>query len=255
MTPAREELDHAHRRGAEGAHGAPSSTSTTPWRRLAEVAWPDAGRDGPGGAPPSALVRRPHRCCARDRVGLAPPETFRRVELDAVAAACETAIHAWGWTLDHPQPADDGRGRHAQCLLPTRSNGCAAACTSTWRHRLRPPAQRPWHRRRGCRAGLAGWGGSRRGAAFGNGERTGNLDPSTSRSTLHAGRGPRPRLLGHRRGAALRRALQPAAVHPRHPTQATSSTSSFSGSHQDAIKKAFAARREGDVWAIPLPAH
>ena len=40
-------------------------------------------------------------------------------------------------------------------------------------------------------------------------------------------------------------------VHPRHPYVGDLVFTSFSGSHQDAIKKAFAARREGDVWEMP----
>ena len=40
-------------------------------------------------------------------------------------------------------------------------------------------------------------------------------------------------------------------VHPRHPYVGDLVYTSFSGSHQDAIKKAFAARREGDIWDMP----
>ncbi|HEY8710883.1 MAG TPA: alpha-isopropylmalate synthase regulatory domain-containing protein, partial [Burkholderiaceae bacterium] len=40
-------------------------------------------------------------------------------------------------------------------------------------------------------------------------------------------------------------------VHPRHPYAGDLVYTSFSGSHQDAIKKAFAARKEGDIWDMP----
>src|SRR5256885_7212828 len=40
-------------------------------------------------------------------------------------------------------------------------------------------------------------------------------------------------------------------VHPRHPYVGDLVYTSFSGSHQDAIKKAFADRKEGDVWDMP----
>jgi 2-isopropylmalate synthase len=40
-------------------------------------------------------------------------------------------------------------------------------------------------------------------------------------------------------------------VHPRHPYVGDLVYTSFSGSHQDAIKKAFAARREDEVWDMP----
>jgi 2-isopropylmalate synthase len=40
-------------------------------------------------------------------------------------------------------------------------------------------------------------------------------------------------------------------VHPRHPYAGDLVYTSFSGSHQDAIKKAFAARTEDEVWDMP----
>ena len=40
-------------------------------------------------------------------------------------------------------------------------------------------------------------------------------------------------------------------MHPRHPYAGDLVYTSFSGSHQDAIKKAFAARKEGDIWDMP----
>ncbi|NGM90877.1 2-isopropylmalate synthase, partial [Parapusillimonas sp. SGNA-6] len=40
-------------------------------------------------------------------------------------------------------------------------------------------------------------------------------------------------------------------VHPRHPYVGDLVYTSFSGSHQDAIKKAFAARKDGDIWDMP----
>jgi 2-isopropylmalate synthase len=40
-------------------------------------------------------------------------------------------------------------------------------------------------------------------------------------------------------------------VPPRHPYAGDLVYTSFSGSHQDAIKKAFAARKDGDIWDMP----
>jgi len=40
-------------------------------------------------------------------------------------------------------------------------------------------------------------------------------------------------------------------VHPRHPYVGDLVYTSFSGSHQDAIKKAFSARKESDIWDMP----
>lgn len=43
----------------------------------------------------------------------------------------------------------------------------------------------------------------------------------------------------------------PLPVHPRHPGVGDVFYTSSSGSHQDAIRKAFAARADGDVWDMP----
>ena len=40
-------------------------------------------------------------------------------------------------------------------------------------------------------------------------------------------------------------------MHPRYPYVGDLVYTSFSGSHQDAIKKAFAERKEGDIWDMP----
>src|SRR5690606_37008077 len=40
-------------------------------------------------------------------------------------------------------------------------------------------------------------------------------------------------------------------VHPRHPYAGDLVFTAFSGSHQDAIRKGFAARKDGNAWAIP----
>ncbi|VDR25243.1 2-isopropylmalate synthase [Raoultella terrigena] len=40
-------------------------------------------------------------------------------------------------------------------------------------------------------------------------------------------------------------------VHPRHPWAGSLAYTAFSGSHQDAIKKGFDARRPGEVWQMP----
>jgi 2-isopropylmalate synthase len=40
-------------------------------------------------------------------------------------------------------------------------------------------------------------------------------------------------------------------VHPRHPYVGDLVYTSFSGSHQDAIKKALGARKDGDIWEMP----
>jgi 2-isopropylmalate synthase len=90
------------------------------------------------------------------------------------------------------------------------------------------------------------------GCLFGNGERTGNLDLVNVALNLYS-QGVHPGL-DFSDIDEIRRTVEHCnqlPVHPRHPYVGELVYTSFSGSHQDAIKKAFAARREGDVWAVP----
>ncbi len=90
------------------------------------------------------------------------------------------------------------------------------------------------------------------GCLFGNGERTGNLDLVNVALNLYT-QGVSPGL-DFSDIDAIRRTVEfcnQIPVHPRHPYVGELVYTSFSGSHQDAIKKAFAARRDGDIWEMP----
>jgi 2-isopropylmalate synthase len=96
-------------------------------------------------------------------------------------------------------------------------------------------------------------GGDRlEGCLFGNGERTGNLDLVNVALNLYS-QGVDPGL-DFSDIDEIRRTVEHCnqiPVHPRHPYVGDLVYTSFSGSHQDAIKKAFAARREDDIWVMP----
>jgi 2-isopropylmalate synthase len=91
------------------------------------------------------------------------------------------------------------------------------------------------------------------GTLFGNGERTGNVDVITLAMNLFS-QGVDPELDisdidGLRRVAEYCNRLP---VHPRHPYVGDLVYTAFSGSHQDAIKKGFAALgREYETWGVP----
>ncbi len=90
------------------------------------------------------------------------------------------------------------------------------------------------------------------GCLFGNGERTGNLDVVNVALNLYT-QGVSPGL-DFSRIDEIRATVEHCnqiPVHPRHPYVGDLVYTSFSGSHQDAIKKAFAARQEGDIWDLP----
>lgn len=90
------------------------------------------------------------------------------------------------------------------------------------------------------------------GCLFGNGERTGNLDVVNVALNMYI-QGINPGLDfsdidGIRATVEYCNQLP---VHPRHPYVGELVYTSFSGSHQDAIKKAFSARKENDIWDMP----
>ncbi|MFK7966251.1 MAG: 2-isopropylmalate synthase [Burkholderiaceae bacterium] len=90
------------------------------------------------------------------------------------------------------------------------------------------------------------------GCLFGNGERTGNVDVVNLALNLYT-QGVHPDL-DFSDIDEIRRTVEHCnqiPVHPRHPYVGDLVYTSFSGSHQDAIKKAFDAFKAGDTWAIP----
>ena len=90
------------------------------------------------------------------------------------------------------------------------------------------------------------------GCLFGNGERTGNLDLVNVALNLYS-QGVHPGL-DFSDIDEIRRTVEHCnqlPVHPRHPYAGDLVYTSFSGSHQDAIRKAFAARKQGDIWDMP----
>jgi 2-isopropylmalate synthase len=90
------------------------------------------------------------------------------------------------------------------------------------------------------------------GCLFGNGERTGNVDIVNLALNLYT-QGVHPGL-DFSDINEVRQVVEycnQLPVHPRHPYVGDLVFTSFSGSHQDAIKKAFSARQEGDIWEMP----
>lgn len=91
------------------------------------------------------------------------------------------------------------------------------------------------------------------GCLFGNGERTGNVDIVTLAMNLYT-QGIHPKL-DFSDIDAIRETVtycNQLPVHPRHPYAGELVYTAFSGSHQDAIRKGFAARKSQDeYWEIP----
>lgn len=90
------------------------------------------------------------------------------------------------------------------------------------------------------------------GCLFGNGERTGNLDIVNVALNMYTqGLHPGLDFSDIDSIAATVEYCNQLPIHPRHPYVGELVYTSFSGSHQDAIKKAFAARKENDIWEMP----
>ncbi|GAB0117177.1 2-isopropylmalate synthase [Acidisoma sp. 7E03] len=92
------------------------------------------------------------------------------------------------------------------------------------------------------------------GCLFGNGERTGNVDIVTMALNLYTqGVDPKLDFSDIRRVVSTVTYCNQIDVHPRHPYAGELVFTAFSGSHQDAIKKGFAARKtqNDDIWEVP----
>lgn len=92
------------------------------------------------------------------------------------------------------------------------------------------------------------------GCLFGNGERTGNVDLVTLALNLYT-QGVAPELDFSDIDAVVKTVeyCNQLPVHPRHPYAGELVYTAFSGSHQDAIKKGFAAqaKRNDEIWQVP----
>jgi 2-isopropylmalate synthase len=193
------------------------------------------------------------------------PEIFTDTELDFALEVCEAVCDVW-------QPEE---GREIILNLPAtveRSTPSTHADRFEWMHRNLSNREHVClsvhpHNDRGtavAAAELALMAGADRieGCLFGQGERTGNVDLVTLGMNLFS-QGVDPQIDFSdideiRRTAEYCNQME---VHPRHPYAGDLVYTSFSGSHQDAIKKGFeameatAAAQGGTVddieWAVP----
>lgn len=185
------------------------------------------------------------------------PESFTGTELDYALEVCEAVNDIWQPTPDNPTifnlPATvemampnvhadqiewflkHVKNRDSICLSlhPHNDRGCAVAATEM---------------------GLLAGGDRVEGTLFGNGERTGNVDIVTLALNLYT-QGVDPGLDFSDIYDVMRTVehCNQLPVHPRHPYAGELVFTAFSGSHQDAIKKGFAAMRKSNnpTWEVP----
>ena len=183
------------------------------------------------------------------------PELFTATELDFAKEVCDAVTATWGATPE----------RKVILNLPTTveiATPNVYADQIEWMHRnierrdsvlisLHP------HNDRGTAVAAAEMGlmaGADRveGCLFGNGERTGNVDLVTLALNMHT-QGIDPELDFSDINAVARtyEHCTQLPIHPRHPYVGDLVFTAFSGSHQDAIKKGFAAQKADESWAVP----
>ncbi|MGX2041363.1 2-isopropylmalate synthase [Methylocaldum sp. MU1018] len=183
------------------------------------------------------------------------PETFTATELDFALEVCDAATETWGATPE----------KKAILNLPSTVEVATPnvyADQIEWMHRhlarrdsvilsLHP------HNDRGTATAAAELGmmaGADRveGCLFGNGERTGNVDLVTLALNLYT-QGIHPGLDFSDINAVARTVehCNQLPIHPRHPYVGDLVFTAFSGSHQDAIKKGFAAQKADEPWNVP----
>ncbi|MBC8727369.1 2-isopropylmalate synthase [Paraburkholderia sp. UCT2] len=183
------------------------------------------------------------------------PEVFSGTELEFAKEVCDAVFDIWQPTPEHK----------AIVNLPATVEMATPnvyADQIEWMHRnlarrdslivsVHP------HNDRGtavAAAELAVMAGADRveGCLFGNGERTGNVDLVTLALNLYT-QGVDPELDFSNINEVARTAEEctQLPVHPRHPYVGDLVFTAFSGSHQDAIKKGFAAQKPDAIWEVP----
>ncbi|MET0460538.1 MAG: 2-isopropylmalate synthase, partial [Ilumatobacteraceae bacterium] len=184
------------------------------------------------------------------------PESFTLTEPEFAIEICEAVMDVIEPTPDRPLilnlPAT------VECYSPNVYGDVIEWFGRTIKQRDSIVLSLHPHNDRGCAVAAAEFGimaGADRveGTLFGNGERTGNLDVVNVAMNLFAN-GVDPELDisdidAMRRVAEYCNRLP---VHPRHPYAGDLVYTSFSGSHQDAIKKGFEALPDDyETWGVP----
>lgn len=188
------------------------------------------------------------------------PETFSDTSPEFVIRVCEAVKSAWEPTIDNPiifnLPAT------VEMSTPNiYADQIEYFCQNITEREKICVSLHP-HNDRGCAvaaAELAQMAGADRveGTLFGNGERTGNVDLVTLALNLYTqGINPNINFSDLNPVIDIVEESNKIPVHPRAPYGGQLVVCAFSGSHQDAIKKGFQARKsagatDADYWQIP----
>ncbi|MES2989541.1 MAG: 2-isopropylmalate synthase, partial [Pseudomonadota bacterium] len=185
------------------------------------------------------------------------PETFSTAELDFSLEVCEAVMDILRPTAERPiifnLPAT------VECATPNVYADQIEWFGRNIRNRESVVISLHTHNDRGTgvaatELGLLAGADRVEGCLFGNGERTGNVDLVTVGLNMYT-QGIDPKLDFSNIDEVIQTVeyCNQLPVHPRHPYAGELVFTAFSGSHQDAIKKGFAANelQNDEIWRVP----
>ena len=182
------------------------------------------------------------------------PESFTGTELDFAAEVINAVTEVW--RPDQGQPVIINLPATVEMSTPNVFADQVEWICENIRYREHISISLHTHNDRGCAVAAAELGvmaGADRieGTLMGNGERTGNMDLVTMAMNLYSqGIDPTLDLSGMAEITEVVEACTEISTHPRHPYAGELVFTAFSGSHQDAIRKCLARRKEGDAWNV-----
>jgi len=182
------------------------------------------------------------------------PESFTGTELDFAVEVIDAVTDVW--RPDEGQPVIINLPATVEMATPNVFADQIEWVCDNIRRREHLSISVHTHNDRGCgvaAAELAVMAGADRveGTLMGNGERTGNMDLVTMAMNLYSqGIDPMVDLSNMAEITDVVEACTEISTHPRHPYAGELVFTAFSGSHQDAIRKCLARRKEGDVWHV-----
>lgn len=182
------------------------------------------------------------------------PESFTGTELDFAVDVIDAVSDVW--RPHEGQPVIINLPATVEMATPNVFADQIEWVCDNIRHREHISISVHTHNDRGCgvaAAELAVMAGADRveGTLMGNGERTGNMDLVTMAMNLYSqGIDPTLDLSGMAEITETVEACTEISTHPRHPYAGELVFTAFSGSHQDAIRKCLARRKDGDVWNV-----
>ena len=186
------------------------------------------------------------------------PENFTQTEADYAMEICQAVVETWGASPDNKMilnlPAT------VECNMPNQFADQIEYFCRNFKGRENCIISLHNHNDRGesvaqCELGLLAGAERVEGCLFGNGERTGNLDIVTVALNMYT-QGIDPELdFSHLEEISQEFSrLTAMPIHPRSPYAGELVFTAFSGSHQDAIRKAMNARSEKSaslLWDVP----